>query len=574
MGNAVQVGVAALGRASPFFYGNARRREFDLDSTALLEYSRAEALTKLSRLSDATTRVLQGAPNMSDTENPQGQDSSVTLVEVVPPKRRWTVMVYFNADNNLAEGARRNLNELLRIGSTPEVQLLALIDQPMIGAKTYAFRGMNLDGEPRPPRVRNLDEQFDAGDPRLFTAFLKWGVREYPAENHCVIIWGHGAGWDEFDECRINARRIAVGSSLRTAISMLAHGKRPRLLAGTNLTVRDFENIGLVRRRDFLNNFELRKAIHEAVEDLRREQGDPAWKFDLLGFDSCLMGMGEVAGQVQGNVQYVIASESEIPDKSWPYTAILEDLHADPEMTPEEFGSVIVDHYIDGFEDDEDLEDFPATLAVLNMDRYDAFEEAMSKLQEALKEGLEDPLADFAIHEALRNSQSFFATSYVDIYDFCRRIVLQDRPRPAIEAIEPRDASKTQYFEFLNRLKKMAEASKGVMDVIDGNVGRENGFVFYERHSGESENSHGVSVFFPSISRCYGELEFSRRTKWAEFLQSLIGKSFEEKADWPKDDDETPPPGGPPQPEVPPQPPVRPRRRRRTAAEREGAENA
>ena len=30
------------------------------------------------------------------------------------------------------------------------------------------------------------------GDPKVLTAFLKWGVKNYPADRYLVDIWNHG----------------------------------------------------------------------------------------------------------------------------------------------------------------------------------------------------------------------------------------------------------------------------------------------------------------------------------------------------------------------------------------------
>src|SRR3954466_16331337 len=97
-----------------------------------------------------------------------------------PSRRRWTVIVYFSADNNLAEDAVRNLNQLRRVGSSSEVQLLALCDLPAggacaealllgqrnlpdVGATSYVPRATDANGMPRTPVAGKLGSEEGPG---------------------------------------------------------------------------------------------------------------------------------------------------------------------------------------------------------------------------------------------------------------------------------------------------------------------------------------------------------------------------------------------------------------------------
>src|SRR5215468_4599502 len=52
---------------------------------------------------------------------------------------KWTVMVYFAADNDLEEKAIADLNEMKKVGSTDEVNIVAQLDSRGRG-NTFRFR--------------------------------------------------------------------------------------------------------------------------------------------------------------------------------------------------------------------------------------------------------------------------------------------------------------------------------------------------------------------------------------------------------------------------------------------------
>jgi hypothetical protein len=56
---------------------------------------------------------------------------------------------------------------------------------------------------------------------------------------------------------------------------------------------------------------------------LKNKKGEPL-QIDIVGMDSCLMSMAEVAHELRGSVKYMISSESFGPQSGWPYGRIIE----------------------------------------------------------------------------------------------------------------------------------------------------------------------------------------------------------------------------------------------------------
>jgi hypothetical protein len=52
----------------------------------------------------------------------------------------------------------------------------------------------------------------NTGDPKVLEEFLDWGTGTYPAAHYLVVLWNHGAGWDDTNIYRFARRdlRLAV----------------------------------------------------------------------------------------------------------------------------------------------------------------------------------------------------------------------------------------------------------------------------------------------------------------------------------------------------------------------------
>jgi hypothetical protein len=112
-----------------------------------------------------------------------------------PTEKQWTVLVYLAGDNNLDAAAMTDLEEMKRVGSTPDVDLVAQLDRSGGGhaSKRYHLKkGSALEADAR----ENLGET-NMGDPAVLESFLRWGMKNYPAKKFLVVLWNHGAGCED-----------------------------------------------------------------------------------------------------------------------------------------------------------------------------------------------------------------------------------------------------------------------------------------------------------------------------------------------------------------------------------------
>jgi Clostripain family len=474
---------------------------------------------------------------------------------------KWTVLVYFAADNDLDEEAIANLKMMKKVGSTNEVKIVAQLDSRGRGS-TFRFllqdERSSLDedvvGEPFP--------EINTGDPRELTDFIKWGMKGYPAQYTMLVLWGHGRGWENQD----NAFRAAplttdiilhknqkgdelqgwsiarTGSSeirrflraggggtetmrLDMRLDNMLHSGGPNQYAGRYVgrylpagQFMDSENEDVVgfltdqtpsealqSSQDVLRMDELSSALEKALD------GKTKRKIDILGMDACLMGMLEVGYQIKESVNYLVATEDTIPDDGWPYDRILARLVDCPDLSPEDFSATIVREYLIHYREQEK----DVAKSACNLNQSQSLVRSLKDLATELKNKLSDDNVRVAVLGARAAAQNFYVKDYVDLYDFCsklEKLCLDEKVKAGcgkvMNAIRQKETEEGED----------RKSSKGQDE--HNNFVSEYGFIGHRMRG-----SHGVSIYFPIVepSSKYADLPFAKDSGWHGFLNELAG---------------------------------------------------
>ncbi|MGB8326763.1 MAG: clostripain-related cysteine peptidase [Steroidobacteraceae bacterium] len=224
------------------------------------------------------------------------------------PKAEWTLMFYMDADNDLERPQMQDLQEMLKVGSTDALNIIALVDRHPEGAGKYTNEAVaNLPNwttakllQVQENKLREIADwgEVDMGDPTVLHRFLETVTRDFPAARYAVIFGDHGMAWPG----------IAVDES---------------------------------NGNDTLTTLEMASAFEDIVKS--------AGKFELIGFDACVMSDIEVAKAMAPFGHYLVASEEIEPAEGWDYTALLAALRQSPGMNGAALGKVIADSYNDFF---------------------------------------------------------------------------------------------------------------------------------------------------------------------------------------------------------------------------------
>src|SRR5688572_10886339 len=107
-----------------------------------------------------------------------------TISPSLIPRADWTFFTYVAADNDLAPFAAIDLQEMARIGSTPGMNVLALVDAPGSTQLCYVEKGRTrrIDVDAHSALGQMLARgNVNTGDPALLRAALEYVQREIPS---------------------------------------------------------------------------------------------------------------------------------------------------------------------------------------------------------------------------------------------------------------------------------------------------------------------------------------------------------------------------------------------------------
>ncbi len=416
-------------------------------------------------------------------------------------EKEWTVMVYLAGDNNLDSAGVVDLKEMKKVGSTEQINVIAQFDREGKDIATnryYIRKGGTLAKDV----VGNLGET-NMGNPRVLEDFIKWGIKNYPAEHYLVVVWNHGNGWNDENVYRVARNMMKLNIKRRGEVVLPAKGapkdsvsiRRIRAIGGKKFRHALFHTSimkAITTRgiaydddaQDFLDNIEMKRLLASTKKILKR-------KIDILGMDACMMSMAEVVYQLRDSVSLTVGSEEVEPGDGWPYNRILARLTKKPTMMPSELATTIVNEY---------LASYPAnagvTQSACDLSKAGLLASAVDQLADVLNSHLSDAAVRAKIVECRLQTQAYDTPDYIDLYDFC-------------DLLE----SKTGFDD-------IRAACSAVKNMI-----QRDGVVIRSGYKGKNvKHSNGLSIYFPqkSLSSLYATLDFTKKTSWGKFLERCI----------------------------------------------------
>ena len=249
-------------------------------------------------------QIVAGLRNSSDNPPTDIPPSESPVTSGLP---EWTVIVYSAADDEvLEENMWFDINEMEVVGSNSQLNIVVQIDRYASGfagdgdwsdTRRYLITQDSDLNSITSPIVQSLGE-LDMGDPQTLIDFVTWAVQNYPAKKYALVLSDHGGGW-------------TGGFSDMTSSSY------------SDLSIPE---------------------IVSSIEQIRQNTGID--KFELIGFDACLMGQIEVFGSLYPYSNYMIASEEVIPGYGWSYAAWLGQLAQNAAMDGSGLSQSIISTYI------------------------------------------------------------------------------------------------------------------------------------------------------------------------------------------------------------------------------------
>ncbi len=164
-----------------------------------------------------------------------------------------------------------------------------------------------------------LDDSLCMSEPENLRDFIVWTKENYPADRYMLVLWDHGGGF-----------AYGYGSDI------------------------------LNSRKDGKNGL----SASEIIKAVKAS----GVKFDVIGFDACLMQDLEYANAFESCADYYLCSEETEPAYGWFYTAGFGKLAEDPTISTEEFGGMMVSSYDQLYRKMHDGEPVPGnTLSLVDL---------------------------------------------------------------------------------------------------------------------------------------------------------------------------------------------------------------
>jgi len=212
----------------------------------------------------------------------------------------WTVLLYMDGDNNLEFDMLYDFMRMTGVGSNHFVSVVVQMDRSPSYDTTYGDWDQCLRFYVESPMLAYESDalmdigEVNMGDGATLEDFLVWGAQTYVADRYMVVLKDHGGSW--------------IGCC------------------------QDGTSGG-----DILSLPEISYAFRAMVN----ETGSPV---DLLLFDDCLMGSLEVVAEMNGTVDYMVASETSGWTSNIDYDELLLNLKSDTSMSTEELAVSIAEN--------------------------------------------------------------------------------------------------------------------------------------------------------------------------------------------------------------------------------------
>jgi hypothetical protein len=341
----------------------------------------------------AEKAIAKGRPDDQKTAKPAASSDGNQSGVSHPAKTSWTILLDIAADGLLANFAVESLKQLKSSTGAPycDTELATVmvaaqfaVDAPA-GQKIprYIF-GPQSTGSLADCIKGYLYASRTMTEQQALIDFLQWAFQqpELEAEHYALILWGHG----------------------------------PELL------MEPPPGPGHSSARLFLSPIDLRIAMQVV---LSTPMPNGKHELDLIAFDACSMSMFEVAYELRNYSQYMVGSQEEVPDLSFPYNTIVP-LFRSEGSDPETMLRKGVYAYIQAYEDyiDDAVTNMKsATLSALRLSKCNDLKDALCKFSCALCAAKGMTSLPSLLIRARENARDFVSGLYVDLFDFASALI-------------------------------------------------------------------------------------------------------------------------------------------------------
>ena len=400
---------------------------------------------------------------------------ALSFAGVSHAQAKYTIAVYLDSDNNLDDWAQKDLNEMMSVGSTPELNIVVFWDRA--DGPAYAYQVLN-------GKLKLLDDfmlngtklngaEPNMGDPATLKAWVDYTTTNFRSEKYVLVLWDHG---DDYRGAMYDSHIPQDGFDL------LSHQEIVGSLYGTHI--------------------------------------------DALIYGACVMQMIEVSYEYAASglkVDYLLANEAYDPMDGYPWDTILgklvTSLQSATPMSPQQFCRMCVNEYVYYYDNLGKAYSQAVTLSVLDMSR-------VTEVANNIKGMLDGMRMDLGNYFNMVNSARSHANlpwsengwdQDSDMKTIFYEIYTKSCDPKTVQKIKPAAVA---------QVKQYGAVLKNLLDNPD--------ILYYKCLKGDKAGYKGIGIFFPSslnsyqknshlYGECYPIMKFNADIGWLDFLIAYWG---------------------------------------------------
>lgn len=422
----------------------------------------------------------------------------IYLPSVAREKKDWTFIVYVAADNNLRDFAPRNIKQMGSIGSNKNINILVHIDIRLSGQKKMTRRYIVNKGDTIQVDIPNEKIPMDSGDPQSLISACRWAITEFPAEHYALIFWNHGTGIiDPYGKRSFNTNNLMVFNPNSGSFEL------DRSYSYIDLIEESATDPKGICWDDSTGNYLTNQKLEFALQEITTKYLGGA-KFDIIGFDACLMAMLEVAEIIKRYADIMIASQEVEPGPGQRYDEALSLFHAG---SPDPL--TFARHWVNSFAKAYKVGGISMAFAdytqsAVDLNAIEPLEKNIDKLGQLFLKGLTEDPQNY--RNIILNSRSkrlcthFNEPTYIDLHHFYQNILRH------VIAGDIKGATAAE-----------------VRTTVEIGINLINKAVIHNASGPHLTGAKGISIYFPEkrIHPSYKKSNFAKNN-WAKFMTSFL----------------------------------------------------
>jgi len=408
--------------------------------------------------------------------------------------KKMTLLIYMSADNDLKRFAARNIEQLTKIGSNKDLNIVIHLDIRLknnrkITRRYYIEKNKIIHVNANDPESQRMD----SGNPKTLESCFKWISRDYPAEEYGIFFWNHGTGIIDL----INGRSINP--------MHLFTMNRSTDLFEVDRSIEFFDWAESSRQRgicwdDSSGNYLTNRQLDNTLSNIRKKYMQNK-KFALIAFDACLMQCIEIMEYMEKHTKIIIGSQEVELGTGYNYALAL-----DPLKSGCTTNEALAAHIVLAYQDTYQYITKDYTQSAVDLRKINPLLQNINNMASMLIRLLNQKShTAFPLIKQSRNRHNcthFDEPRYIDLDHFYSNLINN------ISRLK----NQGPLTSLLAQIKRSAEDGRSLIKkAVIANVA-----------GSQLKNAKGITIYFPEdgIHPSYPKSSFAKNNGWISFLDT------------------------------------------------------